>query len=155
MNIQILTSPQDKVCMTDIVTLIIHLSLRDLEIKWTTNFDKIFFFVFVYITLLTYVIYRVLSTATTLSYQMTQQLILHEKNIKDWLKPTSPDRHIMSATWAMVKICFTEWCEIIQADLVLPWPIGETENIKVTWKLKISPAFHLTGIKTQVGGSVG
>lgn len=155
MNIQILTSPQDKVCMTDIVTPIIHVSLHDLEVKWATNFDKIFFFVFVYITLLTYVIYIVLSTATTLSYQMTQQLILQWNKYKDWLKPASPDRHIMSATWALVKICFTERCEIIQADLILPWPIWETEKIKVTWMLKICSAFHLTGIKTQVGGSFG
>lgn len=42
----------------------------------------------------------------------------------------------MSATWAMVKICFIERCEITQADLVLSWPIGETEKIKAIWMLK-------------------
>lgn len=69
-----------------------------------------------------------------------------EKNMKDWLKSTSPNSHIISGTCVKVNI-WIMWNYYIQGDLVIPWPVGETEKIKITWMVKISPAFHLTGVE--------
>lgn len=49
------------------------------------------------------------------------------KKYKGLIKSTSPKSHIISGRWAMVKIWISQ-NNILQANLVIPWPTGEAEK---------------------------